>query len=79
MEKGLRRRRDRQVCHKSIKTSRYLTIITRNFDFKEQAEVDKYYPQYYHKIDKVRPTDLAIECNLTSGIIRMEDQYTWSV
>jgi len=26
--------------------------IVKNFDFKEQAEVDKYYPQYYHKIDK---------------------------
>ena len=26
----------------------------RNFDFKEKAEVDKYYPQYYHKTDKVR-------------------------
>lgn len=25
-----------------------------NFDFKEKAEVDKYYPQYYHKTDKVR-------------------------
>ncbi|KAL0570052.1 cytosolic factor, phosphatidylinositol/phosphatidylcholine transfer protein [Marasmius crinis-equi] len=26
--------------------------ITKNFDFKEKAEVDKYYPQYYHKMDK---------------------------
>jgi len=26
--------------------------IMRNFDFKEKAEVDKYYPQYYHKMDK---------------------------
>jgi hypothetical protein len=25
----------------------------RNFDYKEQVEVDKYYPQYYHKMDKV--------------------------
>ena len=25
-----------------------------NFDFKEKAEVDKYYPQFYHKTDKVR-------------------------
>lgn len=25
----------------------------RNFDFKEKAQVDKYYPQYYHKMDKV--------------------------
>ncbi|KAF8903929.1 CRAL-TRIO domain-containing protein [Gymnopilus junonius] len=26
--------------------------IVKNFDFKEQAEVVKYYPQYYHKCDK---------------------------
>ncbi|TFY51264.1 hypothetical protein EVJ58_g10659 [Rhodofomes roseus] len=26
--------------------------LLQNFDFKEKAEVDKYYPQYYHKIDK---------------------------
>ena len=26
----------------------------RNFDFKEKEQVDKYYPQYYHKTDKVR-------------------------
>ena len=27
--------------------------VHRNFDFKEKEEVDKYYPQYYHKTDKV--------------------------
>ncbi|KAI0084214.1 CRAL-TRIO domain-containing protein [Irpex rosettiformis] len=26
--------------------------LTENFDFKEKALVDKYYPQYYHKMDK---------------------------
>jgi len=26
--------------------------IVKNFDFKENAEVSKYYPQYYHKMDK---------------------------
>jgi hypothetical protein len=26
--------------------------IVKNFDFKEKAEVDKYYPCYYHKTDK---------------------------
>jgi hypothetical protein len=27
--------------------------LLRNFKFTERAEVDKYYPQYYHKTDKV--------------------------
>ena len=27
--------------------------VFRTFDFTEAAEVDKYYPQYYHKMDKV--------------------------
>lgn len=26
--------------------------IMKNFDFKEKKDVDKYYPQYYHKMDK---------------------------
>ncbi|KAG7096421.1 hypothetical protein E1B28_003860 [Marasmius oreades] len=26
--------------------------IMKNFDFKEKEQVDKYYPQYYHKMDK---------------------------
>lgn len=26
--------------------------LMKNFDFQEKAEVDKYYPQYYHKMDK---------------------------
>lgn len=30
-----------------------LVFECRNFDFKEKEEVDKYYPQYYHKMDKV--------------------------
>ena len=28
--------------------------VHRTFDFKEAKEVDKYYPQFYHKMDKVR-------------------------
>lgn len=27
--------------------------LVRNFDYKEKAEIFKYYPQYYHKTDKV--------------------------
>ncbi|KAF8580799.1 hypothetical protein K439DRAFT_1619541 [Ramaria rubella] len=27
--------------------------LVKTFDFKEKAEVDKYYPQYYHKTDKL--------------------------
>jgi hypothetical protein len=35
--------------------------IVKNFEFREKEEVDKYYPQYYHKMDKEgRP--LYIEC-----------------
>lgn len=36
----------------------------RNFDYKEQAEVDKYYPQYYHKTDKVSLFEISILLNL---------------
>jgi hypothetical protein len=28
--------------------------LVRTFDYKERPEVFKYYPQYYHKTDKVR-------------------------
>ena len=27
--------------------------IVQNFEFKEKAEVDKYYPQFYHNTDRV--------------------------
>ena len=27
--------------------------LVRNFDYKEKPQVFEYYPQYYHKIDKV--------------------------
>ena len=30
-----------------------LDWLIRNFDYKEKPEVFKYYPQYYHKTDKV--------------------------
>ena len=30
-----------------------LLILFNSFDFAEKAEVDKYYPKYYHKMDKV--------------------------
>lgn len=32
----------------------YLFSRHRTFEFTEKKEVDKYYPQYYHKIDKVK-------------------------
>ena len=28
--------------------------LVRTFDYKEKAQVFEYYPQYYHKTDKVR-------------------------
>lgn len=31
-----------------------LDELVRTFDYKEKEEVFKYYPQYYHKTDKVR-------------------------
>ena len=34
--------------------------IVQNFDFKEKAEVDKYYPQFYHKTDRVGNYSLII-------------------
>ncbi|KAI0706896.1 CRAL-TRIO domain-containing protein [Cerioporus squamosus] len=33
--------------------------LMKNFDFKEKALVDKYYPQYYHKTDKVSRPPLS--------------------
>lgn len=61
MEKGLWRGRNHEVSLtyliSCISTILFITILhnsaNRNFDFKEKAEVDKYYPQYYHKMDKV--------------------------
>jgi hypothetical protein len=31
-----------------------LLPLGRSFEFPEKKEVNKYYPQYYHKMDKVR-------------------------
>lgn len=31
-----------------------LDDLVRNFDYPEKEEIFKYYPQYYHKTDKVR-------------------------
>lgn len=44
--------------------------LVRTFDYKERPEIFKYYPQYYHKTDKVRfhnpdpPHELPILCLL---------------
>lgn len=40
--------------------------IVQSFEFKEKAEVDKYYPQFYHNTDRVRystsnPLDLILK------------------
>lgn len=39
------------LLHASSMWSTY--FLRRNFDFTEMAEVDKYYPAFYHKTDKV--------------------------
>ena len=54
----------------------------RNFDFKEKVEVDKYYPQFYHKTDKVRARTLDVQHRPALTVDRrnrMGDQYTSSV
>lgn len=40
--------------------------LTRDFDYKEKPQVFKYYPQYYHKIDKVRLETAETPCVSTS-------------
>lgn len=35
-----------------------LDELVRSFDYTEKAEVFQYYPQYYHKTDKVADTRL---------------------
>lgn len=42
---------------------RLFNATHRNFEFTEKEEVDKYYPQYYHKMDKVRPLLLCYSLN----------------
>lgn len=34
--------------------------LVRTFDYKEKPEVFKFYPQYYHKTDKVRSRLVAM-------------------
>ena len=44
-------------CHASVGRllkSDYLFSCYRTFEFTEKKDVDRYYPQYYHKIDKVK-------------------------
>lgn len=51
--------------------------IVQNFEFKEKAEVDKYYPQFYHNTDKV--TFLrSKKINKNNQIRRTDDRSTSS-
>ena len=45
----------------------YFSLSLRNFDFKEKEEVDKYYPQFYHKMDKVRLARTAYPARTPRG------------
>lgn len=68
-----------QYVHRSSHLSPCTDLAARNFDFKEKAEVDKYYPQYYHKMDKVGTFPAAYSSPaLTSHTSpsRKGDQYT---
>ena len=60
-----------------------LFLSSRSFDFKEKALVDKYYPQFYHKTDKVCPPyqipSFVIQMLTTSLLNRMADQSTSNV
>ena len=45
--------------------------LVRNFDYKEKPDVFKYYPQYYHKIDKVWRSPLALIFRTTTKPITL--------
>lgn len=74
MEKGLWRAGDSRVritSHLHLVPSLGLQLIRlspSNFDFQEKAEVDKYYPQYYHKMDKVRLTASSLPQDILTNI-----------
>lgn len=53
----------------------------RNFEFTEKEEVDKYYPQYYHKMDKVRGHHLIrLSCgSIHAPLFRTVDRSTSNV
>lgn len=44
--------------------------LVRTFDYKEKPEVFKYYPQYYHKTDKVGTSSLettSADCDILTA------------
>lgn len=56
-----------------------LDHLVRTFDYQEKAEVFKYYPQYYHKTDKVYISNhLVLHFTPIFSLtkLRMDDQYT---
>jgi len=46
---------DRFVDSEKWRKEINLDDLVQNFDYKEKKEVFEYYPQYYHKTDKVNP------------------------
>ena len=44
---------DRFTANEKWRTEFGVDDLIRNFDYKEKPEMFKYYPQYYHKTDKV--------------------------
>jgi hypothetical protein len=54
LDKTCAKQRDRFVESEAWRKEFGLDDLVRNFDYKEKPQVFEYYPQYYHKTDKVR-------------------------
>lgn len=47
----------REIVERCTELLPLTCVLHRNFEYPEQREVDKYYPQYYHRTDKVSLDD----------------------
>lgn len=73
--------RDRFVDTETWRKEIDLDDLVRNFDYAEKPQVFEYYPQYYHKTDKVRyphqplPADVDKKIGWTTGVHRATGQH----